>query len=109
MFTPTISIEELEPGSKKRVTLNGLELMIVNVNGNVYATQKSCSHAESDLTEGNLEGCIIECPMHGAMFDITDGRVLSLPATSPLKVYPAKIENGIIMVDVPEPEEAPTT
>lgn len=102
MFTPTISIEELTPGSKKRVTVNGIELMIVNVGGNVYATQKNCSHAETDLTDGNLEGCIIECSLHGAMFDVTDGRVLSLPAIMPLKTYPAKIENGIIVVDVPE-------
>ena len=109
MFTPTISIEDLTPGSKKRITINGLELVIVNVGGNVYATQKNCTHSDTDLTEGNLEGCVIECPQHGAMFDVTDGRVLSLPAITPLKTYPAKIENGMIMVDIPEPtEEAPT-
>ncbi len=106
MFTPTFPIEDLASGSKKCTIINGIDLMIVNVNGNVYATQKSCSHAQTDLSEGNLEGCIIECPLHGAMFDVTDGRVLSLPAINPLKTYPAKIENGVIMVDVPEPESA---
>lgn len=104
MFTPTFPIEDLPSGSKKCATINGIELMIVNVNGNVYATQKSCTHAQTDLSEGNLEGCIIECPLHGAMFDVTDGRVMSLPAITPLKTYPAKIENGVIMVDIPEPE-----
>lgn len=102
MFTPTISIEELAPGTKKRVTIDNTELMVVNVNGSVYATQRHCSHAESDLTEGNLEGCIIECPLHGAMFDVTDGRVMSLPAITPLKIYPAKIENGMVMVNMPD-------
>ena len=105
MFTPTLPIEQLESGKKTKFEINGIKLMIANVGGNVYATQRMCSHAESDLVEGNLEGCVIECAMHGAMFDITDGKVLSLPATSPLKTYPAKIENGMIMVDVPEQSE----
>lgn len=99
MFTPTIAIETLKPGEKTGYELNGTKLMIANVGGNVYAVQKSCTHAETDLTEGNLEGCIIECPLHGAMFDITDGKVVSLPATAPLKTYPVKIENGMILID----------
>lgn len=99
MFTSTIPIEQLEPGKKTAFELNGTELMIANVGGSVYAMQRSCTHAETDLCEGNLEGCIIECPLHGAMFDITDGKVVSLPATAPLKTYPAKIENGMILVD----------
>lgn len=103
MFSPTISIEQLTPGNKTAFTIHGIDLMLANVNGNIYATQKSCTHAEENLTEGHLEGSIIECPAHGAMFDIVNGRVLSLPAVTPLKTYPAKVENGIIMVDVPEP------
>jgi len=75
--------------------------MIANVNGNIYATQKTCTHDNEDLTQGHLEGSIIECP-NGSMFDMVDGRVLSLPAVSPLKTYPAKIENGMVMVDIPE-------
>lgn len=102
MFTPTISIEELPTGAKKCVIAGPIEVMVVNVQGNVYATQKHCTHAEANLAEGNLEGCIIECPLHGAMFDVRDGKVMSLPATIPLKTYPAKIENGVIMVDIPE-------
>lgn len=102
MFTPTISIEDLPTGAKKCVTAGTAEVMIVNVQGSVYATQKICTHTNANLVDGSLEGCIIECPLHGAMFDVRDGKVMSLPATIPLKTFPAKIENGIIMVDVPE-------
>ena len=105
MFTPTVSIEELKPGEKMKFEINGLKLMIVNINGEAYATARSCSHAESDLTEGSLEGCVIECAHHGAMFDVRDGKVLSLPATQPLTIYPTKIENGMILVDIPETNE----
>lgn len=108
MFSPTISIEQLTPGNKTAFTINDINLMIANVNGTIYATQKNCTHADEDLTEGHLEGSIIECPVHGAMFDIIDGRTLSLPAVPPLKTYPAKIENGIILVDVPELPVAPS-
>ena len=102
MWHTTLSLEELTPGQKKKVNVAKTELMIVNVGGNVYATQLSCTHAQSDLTEGTLEGCVIECGLHGAMFDVTDGRVLSLPAILPLKVYPTKIENGVVMIELPE-------
>lgn len=102
MFTPTISIENLKPGEKTKYEINGTKLMIANINGEAYAVQLSCSHEKSDLTEGNLEGCVIECARHGAMFDIRDGKVLSLPATQPLKTYPTKIENGMILVDIPQ-------
>ncbi len=102
MFTPTISIEELTLGKKIKFEINGVKIMIANINGEAYAVQRSCSHAESDLTEGSLEGCVIECARHGAMFDVRDGKVLSLPATQPLKTYPTKIENGMVFVDIPE-------
>lgn len=108
MFTPTIGIEQLEEGQKKPFEINGIKILMANINGVPYAVQRICSHAESDLAEGNLEGCVIECPLHGAMFDMRDGKVLSLPATQPLKSFPAKIENGIIMVDVPELEKEET-
>jgi 3-phenylpropionate/trans-cinnamate dioxygenase ferredoxin subunit/naphthalene 1,2-dioxygenase system ferredoxin subunit len=99
MFNATVPIETLKPGEKIGYELNGTKLLIANVNGNIYAVEQSCTHEETNLAEGNLEGCIIECPLHGAMFDITDGKVVSLPATVPLKTYPAKIENGMIFID----------
>lgn len=104
MFTPTLPIEDLAPGAKKGITVNSTPILVANVNGNIYATQRNCTHAEEDLIGGNLEGSIIECPLHGAMFDIVDGRVVSLPAVTPLKIYQAKIENGIVMIDVPAVE-----
>ncbi len=109
MFTPTISIEQLPSGEKTGATLNGVELLIANVGGNIYAAQRHCTHSGEDLVAGHLEGSIIECPLHGAMFDLVDGRILSLPAVSPLKTFPAKIENGLIMIDLPEPESSPTS
>ncbi|MCX6733650.1 MAG: non-heme iron oxygenase ferredoxin subunit [Candidatus Peregrinibacteria bacterium] len=106
MFMPTVSIENLKSGEKTKFEINGIKLMIANINDAAYAVQRYCSHAESDLTEGNLEGCVIECALHGAMFDVRDGKVLSLPATQPLKTYPTKIENGMILVDIPEVAES---
>lgn len=106
MFMPTVTIEALPSGEKTKFEINEIKLMIANINGVAYAVQRICSHADADLSEGTLEGCVIECPLHGGMFDVRDGKVLSLPATQPLKTYPTKIENGMIFVDIPEIEVA---
>ena len=77
-------------------------LALYNVEGAVYCTDNLCTHAEAFLSDGYLEGHEIECPLHGARFDIRNGRVLCQPATKDIATYPVKVEDGDVLADLPE-------
>ena len=78
-----------------------LPLALFKVGDNVYCTSNLCTHAEAFLTDGYLEGYEIECPLHGARFDIRDGRVLCHPAAKDVATYPVRVENGEVFVELP--------
>ena len=70
---------EIQEGKMKKVTLEGNEIIIVNVAGKYYAVSSMCTHFGGDLSEGILEGKIVTCPNHKASFDVTTGKVVSPP------------------------------
>ena len=72
----------------------GLKLLICNVEGRYYAVEDLCTHAAFSLSRGHLEGCVVECPVHGARFDVTDGSVVRRPALRPLWAFPVSDETG---------------
>lgn len=65
-----------------------------------FAIEDICSHEEASLSEGEIEDSKIECPLHGAIFDIKTGKNLSLPAVLPVKSYPVKVVNGDILLEL---------
>jgi 3-phenylpropionate/trans-cinnamate dioxygenase ferredoxin subunit len=98
--------EEVEPGTAKRVEVDGEEIAIVNLRGEFYAISDVCSHEYASLSEGwvDEEDETIECPLHGSRFNVKTGEVLSLPAVYPIKTYELKVEDGDIYVKVDTPE-----
>lgn len=97
-FIPVASSDELEPGQCKQVIVEGKKIALYNVDGTIYATDDTCSHAEASLAEGCLRGDEIECPKHGARFNVKTGQALSLPAWAPVATYEVKVEAGEIKV-----------
>src|ERR1700742_772431 len=79
--------DEIPVGSTKRVSAGGTDLLICNVDGDFYAIEDVCTHDGGPLDQGELEGCRIMCPRHGALFDVTTGAALTLPAVIPLETY----------------------
>ena len=79
---------------------DGRQLCLAFVDGGWYAAQNSCTHAEYPLCDGSLDGCLVECMLHGATFDLRDGSVVEGPAVEPLVTYEVKIEDGGVWVDV---------
>jgi 3-phenylpropionate/trans-cinnamate dioxygenase ferredoxin component len=75
---------------------------VFHVGGQFYVLDDCCTHDGGPLGEGRLEGFAIECPRHGAKFDIRDGRVLSMPAVSDTQSYPVKIEGGEVLARLEE-------
>jgi 3-phenylpropionate/trans-cinnamate dioxygenase ferredoxin subunit len=96
------AIDDLPPGAKRVVTWEDLEIGIVNCGGEILAVEDRCSHDNGDLMEGevNPDGCTVECPRHGSVFDLRTGKPLNLPAYVPIDTFPVSVEGGVIKVEV---------
>lgn len=98
-FYKVIAVSELPPGTKKTVMVSGKKLALANVDGSFFAIDDTCTHEQCSLgTEGFLDGNVVICGCHGAQFDVTSGKVLSLPAPVDVASYETKVENGEIYV-----------
>lgn len=80
--------------------VDGNGLLLCNVDGSIYAVEDVCTHDGGPLDQGELEGCRIVCPRHGAVFDVRTGEVLALPAVIPLPTYAVRVEGDEVFVDV---------
>ena len=91
---------DVPEGGAIKVETNDLELAVYHVEGSFYVTDDLCTHGPGSLSEGFLDGCIIECDFHGGAFDIRTGEVAAPPCMVPLKTYPVTVENGSVYIDV---------
>jgi len=92
---------EIEPGHARRVEVDGVALLLCNVAGDFYAIEDVCTHDGGQLDQGVLEGSEIECPRHGARFDVRTGDALTLPAVVPVGTYAVSRDGEDVLVDVP--------
>jgi 3-phenylpropionate/trans-cinnamate dioxygenase ferredoxin subunit len=83
-----------------RVVVDGVPVLLCNVAGELFAVEDVCTHDGGELDGGVLDGCRIMCPRHGAFFDVTTGKALTLPAVSPLPTYPVTVDGDDVSVDV---------
>ena len=78
----------------------GTGIAICRVDGKLYAIEDICTHDDGPLGEGFLDGCEIECPRHGARFDVRTGPATRMPAAAPVRTFPLKVEDGEVLVEV---------
>jgi len=97
-FIPIANTDELPDGARLVVEIDDEWVVIFNVNGEYYALEDRCTHDEVALSEGEMDGYAVECPKHGARFDVRDGRVLSAPAYIPARPYTVRIVDGEIQI-----------
>ena len=94
-------LADLTPGSLRRVEPGGVPVCLVRVaDGEVYAIGDECSHEDIELSDGDLDGCEVECPAHGSCFDVRTGEPDSLPATRPVPTYPVHVEEGEVFIEI---------
>ncbi len=77
---------------------DGLAIAVYRVDGAFYATNDRCTHGEASLSDGLVDGHVIECPFHSGTFDIRTGKALTFPCTEPVAVYPVRLEGDRILV-----------
>ena len=93
------SVDEVEPGSSLRVDVEGKPICLVNLDGQFHALHDTCTHALESLSGGYIEDGRIECPRHGAFFDIASGTATTPPATSALPTFQVEVHDGRVLVD----------
>lgn len=91
---------EVPPGRVKVVEAGGQRLALSNVGGAYFAVQDLCTHDDGPLGEGTLDGELIECPRHGARFNVKTGQAVTLPAILPVKTFPARVAGEEIQVQI---------
>lgn len=89
------------PGHVKVVMPRGERIALANVDGAYYAIDDVCTHDGGPLDQGELIGEQIECPRHGARFDVRTGRAVALPAVLPVKTYRVRVEGQDILLELP--------
>jgi 3-phenylpropionate/trans-cinnamate dioxygenase ferredoxin subunit len=87
-------------GQLKSVSAGGEQIVLANVDGEVYALLDQCSHEEYPLSDGDLEGTDLVCMYHGARFDVCTGKNKALPAIRPVRSFPVDIREGDVYVEV---------
>ena len=99
-FVSVAKVSETPPGTISVHEAAGKRIALCNVNGRFYAIDDVCTHDGGPLDQGELEGELVECPRHGAKFNVTTGKPVILPAVVPVKTYAVQVEGDDVKVDV---------
>ncbi|MET8283411.1 non-heme iron oxygenase ferredoxin subunit [Micromonospora sp. NPDC005174] len=95
------STEDVPKGTAIRADVDGTPIAVVHAeDGQFYAAYDECSHAAVALSEGEVDGCTLECWLHGSRFDLRTGAPTGLPATEPVPVYPVEVRDGDIYLSL---------
>jgi nitrite reductase/ring-hydroxylating ferredoxin subunit len=100
-FHEVAKTSELDEDEAIQVLVGRKEIAIYKLGGEFFATDDICSHAYASLADGYVENGQVECPLHGACFDIRTGKALTAPASIDLRTYEVKVEGDAILVGVP--------
>jgi nitrite reductase/ring-hydroxylating ferredoxin subunit len=94
------SADDVAAGAALKVETHGLALAVFNVDGDYYVVNDTCTHGPGSLSEGYIEGDVVECNFHNGQFNIRTGEVVSPPCMIPVKTYPVTVENGKVVIEI---------
>ncbi len=95
-FQKVATLEEIPAGGRKSIVFDERAVLVFRIGNDVFAVEDVCSHDGQPLTDGKLAGTSIECPRHGARFDVRTGRPLCMPAVEPIAVFEVKLKGNDI-------------
>jgi nitrite reductase/ring-hydroxylating ferredoxin subunit len=91
---------DVAPGSAIKVERQGLELAVFNIEGEFYVIDDHCTHGPGSLSEGYVDGDVVECNFHGGQFNIRTGAVVLPPCIDAVKTYPVVLKDGKVVIEV---------
>jgi 3-phenylpropionate/trans-cinnamate dioxygenase ferredoxin subunit len=97
-YEKVATLDEVPAGGRKSVVFDDRAVLVLRIGSEVYAVEDVCSHDGQPLTEGPVQGTTIECPRHGARFDVRSGRPLCMPAVEPIATYEVKVQGNDILL-----------
>jgi len=100
-FVEIAPADQLPPGERLFVEVDGNSIVIFNIAGGLFATGDVCSHDGGPVGDGELDEYEITCPRHGARFDVRTGKVTLLPAVEDIPAYPVRVREGKIELGIP--------
>ena len=100
MIEKICNLNEVQESIAISKEINGKKIAIVKSGNEIFAFDDECTHKRFPLSEGFVEGNVIECSHHGARFDMRDGKVLALPAEAPLKVYKTTVKGEEVLIEI---------
>ena len=101
-FVQVAPVDDCSSGQRLFIEVDENQIVVFNLAGNFYAIADVCTHDDGPLGDGPLIGYEIECPRHGARFDIRTGKVTRMPAVTPIQWFPVIIEGDEIQVEISE-------
>jgi nitrite reductase/ring-hydroxylating ferredoxin subunit len=102
-FVAVAQVGDLAPGEMKFVAVERERIVLANVEGSFYALRDVCGHRNAPLSRGTLDGCIIECPLHFAQFDIRTGKYVDGPLAADVPAYEVRVADGAVYLRPPSP------
>ncbi len=104
MWHTVARVADLRDGEGRSVLVGGVEVGVYRCGEEFFAVENVCTHAHAYLHEGSVDRvrCTVECPLHGAEFDLRSGAVLSPPAEEPLRTFRVRVVHGEVQVDLGE-------
>lgn len=99
---PLVRVDEFPHGSRLHHDLSEESVILLNIDGEYFCIADLCTHDGGPLEDGAVCDHQIECPRHGARFDVRTGKVTRLPAIDPIPTYPVVVEGGVIYVEEPD-------
>jgi 3-phenylpropionate/trans-cinnamate dioxygenase ferredoxin component len=113
-YVKAVNVNDLKDGEKKKITLEGHDIMLARLGNKYYAVANRCPHLGGNLSHGTLEGTVITCPLHGSQYDITTGKVIrwtrwkgllynvnkAIKKPRGIKTYNVRLEKDTILVEV---------
>jgi 3-phenylpropionate/trans-cinnamate dioxygenase ferredoxin component len=97
-FVVVAKIDEIEEGAVTVVRVGDTPIGLTKIDGEFFAFADVCTHDDGPVAEGELDEYIIECPRHGAKFDIRTGKAKQLPAVVPIPIYAVKVEGNAVLL-----------
>jgi nitrite reductase/ring-hydroxylating ferredoxin subunit len=97
-FEKVADVNDVPVGSMFQIEVDGEQVALANVDGQVYAFSGACTHRGGPLIEGDLDGEVVTCPWHGGQFNVRTGEVITMPPGENIRTYPVQIEGNDVRV-----------